>query len=363
MNAMQRRISLVLCLFACLAATAIAQSTMPRDDGDTRSLLLALDRQERYLNTIKRDTLRLGERRVTKEHALATVRELRRLVLTQHGRPDFGAELTKRFEIIQVADNALITAYHSPVLPASRTRQPGYEVPILGRPPDLVERGGKVFRRVNGQLVAPPTRAEIDAGAYDAAALAVAWTRDPVELFYTHIQGGALLAYPDGSRRTLLYAGNNGQGYVSVENDILRAVPAADRPGGYLGLRRYLRAHPDVAMDFFNRNPRYIFFRVSDQPPAGMANLALTAKRSIATDKRFYSAGLVALVSFAEPSRAADGAVVSRPVQYLVADTDTGAAIKGPARVDVYFGEGSLEELFAAGVKERGTLAYLLVRR
>jgi membrane-bound lytic murein transglycosylase A len=220
-----------------------------------------------------------------------------------------------------------------------------------------------VLRRAGGQLVAAPTRAQIMDGCYDAERLAVAWTDDPVALYYAQIQGGALLDYPDGRRRTLIYAGNNGYGYVSIEPDVLKYVPESERPGGYPGLRRWLHAHPREAASYFRGNPRYIFFRVSDEPPVGMARLPLTAKRSIATDKAFYSAGLMALVEYPEPTRQADGSAVTRTVQYLAADADTGAAIKGPARVDVYFGEGSFEELFAAGLKNNGTLAYLLARQ
>ena len=207
-----------------------------------------------------------------------------------------------------------------------------------------------------------PTRAEITDGAYDPARHAVAWTENSVSYYYAQIQGSAMALFPDGTRRTLLYNGNNGHPYVSVENDILKAVPAAQRPGGYLGLRRYMRAHPEVAERFFRRNPRYIFFKLSDRPPAGMANSPLTAKRSIATDKRYYSAGLVGLVTFPEPRHTPTG-VAKRNVRYIVADVDTGAAIKGPSRVDIYFGEGSVEQLFAAGLKDKGTLSYLLLRR
>ena len=353
---------LLLIILLTLPAHLAAQSP-PRDDGDVRALLLALDRQERYLDNLKQSSLRLGQRRVSKEHALATVRELRKLVLTKHGRPDFGAELARRFEIITVADNALFTAYHSPFLPVSATRSATYHVPILGRPKDLVAKGGKVYRRVNGKLVAPPTRAQIMDGAYDASRLAVAWTRNSVQLYYTQIQGSAIAVFPDGRRQTLLYAGNNGHGYVSVEKDIIEDVPTALRPGGYLGLRRYIREHPAVAQKHFRRNPRYIFFRLSDQPPMGMARLPLTPKRSIATDKRYYAAGLMALIAFPESHHRADGTLEKRAVQYIVADVDTGAAIKGPARVDVYFGEGSIEELFASGLKDKGTLSYLLLRR
>ncbi|NLH47351.1 MAG: hypothetical protein GX444_01975 [Myxococcales bacterium] len=360
---MKHFFAVCLSLLCWLTVAAAQEPAVWRDDGDPRSLLLALDRQEKYLNHLPQTSLKLGERRVTKAHALATVRELRRLVLAKFGQPDFGAELARRFEIVVVSRQALFTAYHSPVLRVSERRTDAYPVPILGLPRDLTTSQGKVYRRVGERLVPAPTRAQIMDGAYDAAQLAVAWTNDPVDYYYTQIQGGAVLVYPDGRRRSLLFAGHNGYNYVSMEASALREIPEAERPGGYLGLRDYFRRRPAAADHYFRLNPRFIFFRVGDEPPAGMARLPLTPKRSIATDKRYYSAGLMALISFPEPARQPDGTPEQRPVQYLVADADTGAAITGPDRVDFYFGEGSATELFATGLKNQGTLAYVLLRQ
>jgi len=340
----------------------MAATPMPGDDGDARSLLLGLDRQERYLAKRAHKTLRLGSRRVPAERVLKTIRELRLLTLRAHGTPAFARELAERFEVVIVSDNALVTAYHSPLIKISAHKTAEYNVPILGRPPDLVEKRGKVYRRIGGQLMTPPTRAQIMDGALNASALAVAWTDDPVTYYYTQIQGGAVAVYPDGRRKTLLYAGNNGHGYVSIEPEILRRVPVEQRPGGYLGLRDYLRRHPPEAEQYFRLNPRYIFFKLSNKPPMGMAGLPLTVKRSIATDKRHYSAGLIGLLTYGEPVKLTDGSIKLKQVQRLICDCDTGAAIKGPDRVDIYFGEGSVRDLFAAGVKNHGTLSYLLIK-
>jgi len=335
----------------------------PRDDGDPRSLLLALDRQEKYLQGLKTSTLKLGSRRVSREDALATVRELRKLVLAHHGRPDFGAELSRRFEVVTVSTDAFFTGYHSPLLRVSDRRSARYPVPILGYPKDFVAKNGRVYRRVNDALEAAPTRAQIMDGVYAADDLAVAWTDDPVAFYYTHIQGSAIVVYPDGRRRTLLFAGTNGHPYRSIEKRIIAEVPAGERPGGYQGLRDWLRRNPAKAAAYFRGNPRYIFFKVSAQPPMGMSGLPLTARRSIATDKKYYSAGLMALVEFTEPMRRSDGVIESVERQMIVADADTGAAIQGPDRVDLYFGEGSLAELFPHGLQNRGTLSYLLLRK
>jgi membrane-bound lytic murein transglycosylase A len=350
-----------LILLAPVVNAAAQTPEVWRDDGDVRSLLLALDRQERYLRDHGAATLRIGDRQVPKGRVLATVRELRKLTLAWHGRPEFAQELARRFEVVVASRDALFTAYHTPLLRVADRAADGFRVPILGRPRDLVEQGGRVRRRVGGSLVTPPTRAQILDGAYDPQRLAVAWTDDPVEFYYAQIQGGALAVYPDGRRRTLIYGGNNGFDYVSVEPEILKQVPEAQRPGGYLGLREYLRRHPAEADRFFRLNPRYIFFRLSDEPPMGLAHLPLTAKRSIATDKRYYSAGLVGAIAFPEPIRLADGRVETPVRYYLVTDADTGAAIKGPARVDFYFGEGPAHELFPTGIKTSGSLAYLLL--
>jgi len=349
------------CAFVGWPAWSIAQNG-PADDGDPRSLLLALDRQERYLQAHGGATLQVGARRIPKTRIVATIRELRRWTLSSFGTPEFEQALASRFEFLTVSSGALFTAYHTPLLAAGSESNPDFPVPILGRPADLAEKGGKVYRRQGGQQLPAPTRAQIMDGCYDVKKLAIAWTNDPVELYYAQIQGGALLTYPDGRRRTLLFAGTNGYGYVSIEPEITNQVAADKRPGGYFGIRDYLRRNPAAADRFFRLNPRYIFFKLSDEPPMGMAGMSLTAKRSIATDKRFYHAGLLAYVTYPEPSRQPDGSIVTRTVRRIVCDADSGAAIKGPDRVDVYFGEGSATDLFASGLKAKGTLSYFWLR-
>ncbi len=348
----------LLLLTVLLVHSAMAQDYAPlTDDGDVRTLLLALDRQEKYVQKNLSRSFRLGNQRVPATRVLATIRELRKLTLTAHGTPRFAAELSQRFQIVAASNQATVTAYHTPLLAVRDRPDAQYRVPILGRPSDLVERGGRVFRRVNGELVTPPTRAQIMDGAYDTSRLALAWTNDPVELYYAQIQGHAVMVYADGRRKTLMFGGTNGYRFISGEAEVLNRIPPSQRPGGYLGLRDYLRAHPDEADRFFRANPRYIFFKPSNDPPYGMAGLPLTAGRSIATDKDYYSAGLVAYVSYAEPTR--NGA---RQVHRVMFDADTGSAINGPARVDVYYGEGEPQDLFVGGLKVKGTLAFLLVR-
>lgn len=346
-----------------LALPALAGPPLElRDDGDVRSLLLALDRQEKYLQKRGGKTLRLGARRISGQRALATVRHLRKLTLAYHGRPEFARRLARDFEIVLANQKAVFTGYHTPLLLMRKTKIGAFNVPVLGRPRDLVEKKGKVYRRQGGGLVAAPTRAQIYDGAYDLDKEAVGYTDNLSEYYYAQIQGGALAVLPDGSRRTLIFAGHNGYPYVSIERGIIKEVPERMRPGGYFGLRRYLADHPEAAMTFFRRNPRFIFFKFADSPPIGMTGLPLTPKRAIATDKRYYGAGLVGYITYREPYKTPAGEIKRRLAHRIVCDADTGAAIKGPGRVDLYFGEGSLTDLFVTGFKEKGTLAYLLVK-
>ncbi|HPQ71841.1 MAG TPA: MltA domain-containing protein [bacterium] len=360
---MLRRKLLLLIVLLTTAWPALAgPPPVVRDDGDVRSLLLALDRQEKYLLKRAKHSLRLQGRRVSGQRALNTVRHLRKLTLAYHGKPEFAQRLSSDFEIVTVSTPAVFTGYHTPLLNMRPTKGGAFTVPVLGRPRDLFESKGKVFRRVNGQLTAAPTRAQIYDGAYNLDRLAIGYTDNLSEYYYAQIQGGALAVQADGSRKTLIFAGHNGYPFVSVERDIMKEVPAAQRPGGYFGLRRFLAANPETAMRFFRRNPRFIFFKFSDTPPMGMTGLPLTPLRAIATDKAYYGAGLVGLISYREAYKTPAGDIAYRQATRLVCDADTGAAIKGPGRVDLYFGEGALTDLFVTGFKETGTLAYLLVK-
>lgn len=242
------------------------------------------------------------------------------------------------------AVDGLITGYHEPMLTGSRTRRHDAQEPIYRRPsPEVLARR--------------PTRAELE-GDRPLAGSELAWIDDPVEAFFLHIQGSGRIRLPDGALLRVGFAADNGQPYTAIGATLRArgALPEAELNAGTI--KAWLRAHPDQARAVMQTNARFIFFRelpagAPDDGPPGSLNVPLTPGRSIAVDPRFVPRGALLWMATTHPR---DGA----PLQRLVLAQDTGAAITGAVRADLFWGDGPDAETYAGLMKQRGRL-WLLV--
>ncbi len=263
-------------------------------------------------------------------------------------------------------DTALLTGYYEPLLKGARARGGIYQTPLLKRPPDLVSadlgsfrpswRGERLAGRVeDGKLVPYATRAEIEAGALDRFDLALVWVDDPVAAFFLQIQGSGRVELAGGGTMRLGYDGENGQSYVSigrllVENGALTLDQVSAQ-----SIKAWLAAHPDQAKSFMDRNPSYVFFRVlNGDGPVGTQGVALTPGRSLAVDREFIALGVPVFLDVAQAGQ--------DPVRRLTVAQDTGAAIRGPLRGDLFWGFGSEAETRAGGMRALGRVYLLLPR-
>ena len=261
------------------------------------------------------------------------------------------------FEWVQVGPGAAFaTGYFEPEIAASRTRQPGYEVPIYRKPPDLV-RGvrpdGTTGRgRVDplGQLVPYFSRAEIEDGALAGRGLEVAWAADPIALFFLEVQGSGRLRLPDGQVMRIGYADQNGLPYVAVGR-LLRERQLL-QPGGATmkGIIAWMRAQPDRGRALMRENPSYVFFRELIGPgPLGALDVPVTAQATVAADPLFVPLGAPVWVALDRPE--ASGLWVAQ---------DTGGAIKGANRFDTFWGAGEAAAAIAGGMSASGKALILL---
>jgi membrane-bound lytic murein transglycosylase A len=233
------------------------------------------------------------------------------------------------------------TGYYLPRVAGSLKRASGYDVPLYRKPPDLKE---PYF-----------TRAEIDRGALAGRGLELVWLASPIDAFFVSVQGSAEIALGGGAEMLVGVAGTNGRGYVAIGRILIERgeIPAAEM--SMQRLRAWLIAHPGEATALMERNPRYIFFRRLPGPgPVGSAGVALTPGRSLAVDPAFLPVGAPVYVD------TADGR--DRPLARLMLAQDTGSAIKGPLRADVYWGGGAEAEALAGPMKSPGRLFLLLPR-
>lgn len=271
----------------------------------------------------------------------------------------------RRFTL-RAAGEGLMTGYYEPELRGAATRGGPYTVPLRGRPADLVEvdlgrfaedlRGRRTAGRVrDGRLVPYPDRAAIEAGGVEAPVLL--WVDDEAGKFFLQIQGSGRVALPDGSVRRMGYAAQNGRAYVPVGRLL------ADRgeiPREQVSMQTILawleRAGPERARALMAENPSYVFFREAaarpDQGPSGSLGVPLTPLRSIAVDRTEIPLGSPVWIVAKHP-------LTGAPIRRLVLAQDTGGAIKGKARADLFWGWGEGAAEAAGRMKETATLYVL----
>nr|WP_245443039.1 MltA domain-containing protein [Methylobacterium terrae] len=268
--------------------------------------------------------------------------------------------------------SGFLTGYFEPELEGSRVATPDFTVPALARPDDLVSlepgetRPGldptlRAARRDGDAFRPYPDRAAIEDGALGARARPLIWLRDAVDLLVLQVQGSGRVRLPDGRRLRLAYDGRNGRPYTSVARLI---VTGGHLPLEGLTLARWtgwLRANPDVARDLIRRNASYIFFRLDDATPEGTgpkgaAGAPLTAGRSLAVDATLWRYGLPFWLDGTLPEP--EGGTV--PLRRLVVALDTGSAILGPARGDLYLGTGARAGAVAGLLRDSARFVVLL---
>jgi membrane-bound lytic murein transglycosylase A len=268
--------------------------------------------------------------------------------------PDFFAA---NFTPYEVAGQALFTGYYEPEISASRTRHGPYQTPIYGLPPDLVRadlgafipklKGEHISGKVEGgRLVPYSDRAAIDAGGVSAPVLF--WAADPIAFFFLQIQGSGRLALDDGGSSRIAYAGENGRAYTAIGRTLIAQGELKREEVSLQSIRAWLLAHPDKARSVMQTNESYVFFREDEARGAG--GTALTPLGSAAVDLRLHPLGVPLFAAAEGPD----------PVHTLLIAQDTGGAIRGPARADIFFGAGPQAEARAGALKAPGRLYVLL---
>lgn len=264
------------------------------------------------------------------------------------------------------AASGLFTGYYEAALRGARTQGGVYQTPLYKRPDDLVLVGLGEFKQnwkgkrlagrlENGQLVPYASRSEIDAGKLRGKNLELVWVDDPVDAFFLHIQGSGRVVFADGSTMRVGYDGHNGHDYTSIGRILIDRGEVSKEEMSMQAIRSWLAAHPDKGQELMRENSSFIFFReLKDDGPVGAQGVALTPGRSLAIDKRFLPLGLpLYLHTFTDP-------VTPNPISRLVVAQDTGGAIKGVVRGDVFWGFGEEAAMRAGKMKETGSFFALL---
>ena len=248
---------------------------------------------------------------------------------------------------VRAGDGAgLFTGYYEPELNGSLEQREGFDTPLLARPSDLVLvnlgdwraglRGERIAGRLrSGRLIPYESRAEIETGALGDNVETLAWIDDPVDVFFLHIQGSGRIRLDNGQVLRVGYDGHNGHSYYPIGRYLVENGEIDKDAISLQTIRAWLHAHPDQMRGVMDLNPSYIFFRTIDgEGPIGAQGVALTAGRSLAVDRRYIPLGAPVWLDVDYPDESGN------PLQRLVVAQDTGGAIKGGVRGDVFWGHG-----------------------
>jgi membrane-bound lytic murein transglycosylase A len=285
--------------------------------------------------------------------------------------------LAELFTPFVIANNAeregLFTGYYEPELRGARRRKPPYVHPLYLAPrdPQVVDlgefksdlAGRKITGFVRGGRFRPYwDRREIEGGAIRGKGLEFLWVDDPVALFFLQIQGSGRVVLPDGGVVRVGYASQNGHDYTAIGKVLIEMGELEREKVSLQTIRGWLAANPSRAGEVMAKNRSYVFFRVLPGAPVGSSGVELTPGRSLAIDPKFLPYGLPLWLDTTWPPASEEEAAAraageaAKPLRRLVVGQDSGGAIRGPVRGDLFWGAGEAAEEAAGRMKERGRL-------
>ena len=346
------------------------------DDGAREELLNAVDQSIRYyLRVPESAEYKFGEEKYSVDEMIGSMLLFRALVLTVPDEATLANALSERFtffESVREDGPNLFTGYYEPVIPGSEKPQGNLKTPLLGRPKNMVELNlqdfdkelpsRKLVGRIEGSRLVPfYNRAEIlDGNALNGKAQVLAYV-DEVDLFFLQIQGSGTVEFSEGRRLKVGYESGNGHAYRSLGAEMIRKEILSREEVTMQSIRAYLAENPDKVRNLLNTNPSYVFFRELPSAAVGHIGVPLTAGRSLALDRRLFPPGALALVSTDVPKPFEPGVMV--PFRRFMLVQDTGGAIRGHGRGDLFWGEGKDAEWIAGHLKNEGRLFLLVAKK
>lgn len=351
------------------------------DDMCYDALSASIEQSLDYLRALGPDTLfNFGEDTYAADHVILSLEQFGKFLQTHPDTEALNRFIRERYNVYQAAGGqqvgrVLFTGYYEPFLKGSFNKSGRFQYPLYTRPDDLVAvnlslfsekfKGETIWGRLNEQNLVPyHDRREIEADdALSGKADVLAWVDDPIDLFFLHIQGSGKLYMDTGEPVNVHYNSPNGRPYRSIGKVLIDngAIPREEM--SMQAIKKYLRTHPAEAEDILNANPSYVFFNTEVEGPIGSLGRKLTPGRSIATDRRLFPKGALAFIETEKPLVDGNGTIESwSGFGRFVLNQDTGGAIRGPGRADLFWGNGPYAELAAGYMQHPGKLYFLVLK-
>lgn len=348
------------------------------DDGDSRSFVKAAMESIAYFERFPATKIfKTGQVEFSAHHY---AKILRHLTEVAEKRPISREDILSVFDVYvyKTADGLetngngriLATGYYEPILEGSLKPSGEYRYPIYPVPEDLVRVSLEAFNlncgdvssivgRLEGRKLVPYyTRREIDEGALKGISPLV-WVKNPVDAFFLQVQGSGIIRFPDGSKRRLGYGSGNGRPYRSIGKYMIDQGWMSKDEVSMQAIKAYLNSHPDKLWTTLWYNENYVFFRWVEEGPKGSLDVFLIPERSVASDRRYYPPGVLSFVSTVAPENSSGLRLFNRWIFHH----DAGGAIKGPSRIDIFFGSGDEAGEKAGRMKHKGTIFLFLPKQ
>jgi membrane-bound lytic murein transglycosylase A len=352
------------------------------DDMDVASLQKALEENLQYLRRLSPDfRFEYGSHTFTAQQVIDSQEAFTNIVASNPGPEELNRLIKKEFLVYEASGrvghrSVLFTGYFEPLFEGRLTRDDVFKYPIYRKPDDLIKidlslfreefKGKSVIARIQGKQVLPYfTRQQIDLGkSLKGKSLEIAWLKDPLDVAFLQVQGSGCLDLGDGRRIRVGYAGKNGQPYRSIAGYLIEKGFLVKEEASMQSIRRFLSEHPEMTEQVLNSNPSYVFFRdLGDGPVVGNLNVPITAGRTIALDSSLFPPGALAFITSEKPVIDQKGEITGwKKFSRFVLNQDTGGAIQGAGRADLFWGSGPHAEVAAGHMRHEGEL-YILIKK
>ena len=350
------------------------------DDLDYDNLERALAQSIAYLQAAAPERLfRFGPDQYDTSHLLKSLEHFKSFTRNRPPPRDLQQFIRNAFRVYRsvgrdASEEVLITGYYEPLLKGSLQRRLEFSHPVYPRPDDLVTidlgvfsekyKGETIFGRISERRLVPyyERREIVEDGVLYGKVEPIAWVADPVDLFFLHIQGSGRIALDDGRTLHLNYDAKNGRPYRSIGQLLIEEGRIPREQMSMQRIKAYLKEHPLEVERVLNHNPSFIFFKIVPDGPLGALNVKLTPGRSLALDSKLFPAAALAFIETSKPVGDAFGRVLAwTACRRFVLNQDTGGAITGPGRADLFWGSGPYAELAAGHLQHPGRLYFMVL--
>ena len=334
-----------------------------------------------YLQKVPADrSYQFGQDRFDAAHLMQSLQHFLDFIRTNPSHRELKKFIRSNYSVYQsIGRNqkgeVLFTGYYEPHLSGRLLPDEEFRFPIYALPTDIMKidlaafsekyKGETIVGRYTGETVVPYyDRRQIDEeDVLVGKTEPLAWVKDPVDVFFLQIQGSGKVFLDTGEVINVHYHGTNGRPYRAIGKLLIEEQKISQEEMSMQKIRSYLHDHPEEMAAVFNYNPSYVFFKLESEGPLGYINVLLTPGRSVALDRRVFPPAALAFIQTKKPIVDSAGQIDSwADCSRFVLNQDTGGAIRGPGRADLFWGNGPYAEIAAGHLKHTGKLYFLILK-